>query len=198
MREVRLDGGAKFILSDTVGFISDLPTSLVAAFRATLEEVISADLVLHVRDISHPETAAQKLDVEAVLRDLGVDPDAPETAILEVWNKIDRLETDRADALRNEARRAARPPVIVSAVTREGLPDLLAVVGQRLSGLAREVEIVVPATAGGLVHWIYENTSVLVRDSDDTGATRLTVRVASDRVGRLTSKLRASGIAMPE
>ena len=95
MREVKLASGRRIILSDTVGFISDLPTTLVAAFRATLEEVVEADLILHVRDISHPETQAQLHDVDAVLSDLGIDAAAAEAPILEVWNKADRLDARR-------------------------------------------------------------------------------------------------------
>ena len=115
MREVRLQGGRRIILSDTVGFISDLPTMLVAAFRATLEEVIEADLILHVRDISHPETDAQARDVEGVLADLGIDTIAAESHILEVWNKIDLLSpvtrTKRESAAQwaERRRRSSRP-----------------------------------------------------------------------------------------
>src|SRR6185295_2675812 len=117
MREVKLASGRRIILSDTVGFISNLPTTLVAAFRATLEEVVEADLGLHVRDISHPETQAQLHDVDTVLSDLGIDAAAAEAPILEIWNKADRLDA----AARTEAERtmghADRPPVLISALT---------------------------------------------------------------------------------
>src|SRR5262249_58940164 len=108
--------GARFILSDTVGFISDLPTTLVAAFRATLEEVIAADVILHVRDISHEDTAAQSQDVEEVLRQLGIEP--AQGQLIEVWNKIDRLDQAARARLSNLAERApgGRATVAVSAL----------------------------------------------------------------------------------
>src|SRR5207244_11439075 len=102
LRALNLPHGGKAMLSDTVGFISNLPTTLVAAFRATLEEVMEADLILHVRDISHPETQAQLQDVDAVLCDLGIDAAASDSPVLEVWNKADRLDA----SARTEAERA--------------------------------------------------------------------------------------------
>ena len=108
MREVTLPSGRRIILSDTVGFISNLPTTLVAAFRATLEEVVGADLIAHVRDISRPDTNAQARDVEGVLHDLGIDPQAAGSPVIEVWNKIDRLDPDAREELRNEAGRCDR------------------------------------------------------------------------------------------
>src|SRR5690606_11318316 len=117
------------ILSDTVGFISDLPTHLVAAFRATLEEVVEADLVIHLRDISDPDTAAQAEDVERILRDLGVDAQ-DEKRVLEVWNKVDLLdESDRQRLL--EA--GLKPPIAISAVSGEGVEHLAALVEQRIA-----------------------------------------------------------------
>ena len=104
LRAVKLPHGEKIMLSDTVGFISDLPTMLVSAFRATLEEVIEADVVLHVRDISHEDTEAQSEDVERILQDLGIEAHDPR--MVEVWNKVDLLEPDRAQALRNQAARS--------------------------------------------------------------------------------------------
>ena len=111
----------KIILSDTVGFISDLPTMLVAAFRATLEEVIEADVILHVRDVSHEDTEAQSHDVEEVLSALGIDPDE-EQRLIEVWNKIDRLDAEGRTRLQNLAERkpADQRPVLVSALTGRG------------------------------------------------------------------------------
>src|SRR3954465_376125 len=124
MRAIELPTGRKVILSDTVGFISDLPTHLVAAFRATLEEVQAADIILHVRDIAHPDTEAQKADVEAILKDLGIDPET-DPRVVEVLNKIDLLEQSDQPGLRA---RTDRSPVAVrgSAVTGEGLDRLLA------------------------------------------------------------------------
>src|SRR6202041_1217442 len=114
--------GGKAMLSDTVGFISNLPTQLVAAFRATLEEVLEADVILHVRDISHEDADAQERDVDAVLRQLGIDPDAGQR-IIELWNKIDRCDPGERENLRNSAPRRPpeRPCFLVSAETGEGI-----------------------------------------------------------------------------
>ncbi len=125
MRAVRLPGGHNAILSDTVGFIADLPTTLVAAFRATLEEVVEADLVLHVRDISAEHTQTQKHDVEAVLDELGVDTSPAAGRVIEVWNKADLLDADAQDALAYAAHRQEEPPIILSARTGEGVENLL-------------------------------------------------------------------------
>ncbi|MFZ4808673.1 MAG: GTPase HflX [Hyphomicrobiaceae bacterium] len=192
MREVRLPGGRRIILSDTVGFISDLPTTLVAAFRATLEEVISADLVLHVRDISHAETAAQRADVEGVLAELGVGEGADHQRILEVWNKIDRVDDrDRLDSL---ARRQEVPPVMVSAVTGEGIDGLLADIDTRLGAADAVVRLVVPAAAGQLLNWLHENTEVLSRAAEDTGELRLEVRISAAKKPRLEGQLKRAGL----
>lgn len=125
MRAVRLPGGHNVILSDTVGFIADLPTTLVAAFRATLEEVLEADLILHVRDISAEHTETQKHDVEAVLDELGVDTTLAAGRVIEVWNKADLLDADAQAALAYSAQRRDEPPVILSARTGEGVDNLL-------------------------------------------------------------------------
>ena len=119
MRQIGLPSGANVILSDTVGFITDLPTSLVAAFRATLEEVLAADLIVHVRDISHPDAAAQKRDVETVLTELGVDAGDREARLVEVWNKIDLLPPEQVEQLEAEAHRDADIS-LVSAALRIG------------------------------------------------------------------------------
>jgi len=126
MRSVRLPGGDNAILSDTVGFIADLPTTLVAAFRATLEEVVEADLVLHVRDISAPHTEAQKREVEAVLAELGVDLSPAVGRVIEVWNKVDQLEPDAQRACHHAAERQRVPPVVAAAATGQGTADLRA------------------------------------------------------------------------
>src|SRR5260370_23957745 len=125
LRALRLPHGGKAMLSDTVGFISTLPTQLVAAFRATLEEVLEADIILHVRDISHEDAEAQQHDVDNVLRQLGIDPNAG-SRILEIWNKIDRFDSDERENLRNIAARrpAALPLFLVSPQTREDIHPL--------------------------------------------------------------------------
>ncbi len=134
MRSIRLPGGRQIILSDTVGFISDLPHELVAAFRATLEEVLEADLILHVRDISHPETEEQAADVAEILDSLGVDEDV---ALIEVWNKIDALSPATRQALRNTDRRTEGVQAI-SALTGEGLDDLVAAIDSALETVLSE------------------------------------------------------------
>ena len=140
LRRVRLPHGTPIILSDTVGFISDLPTHLIAAFRATLEEVVEADLVIHLRDISDPDTAAQAEDVERILADLGVDA-ADTKHVIEVWNKIDRLdEGNRARLLDEGAGEKPEPPIAISAVTGEGIDALAAVIEERLSGELEAVD----------------------------------------------------------
>ncbi len=197
MREVRLGSGQRVILSDTVGFISDLPTMLVAAFRATLEEVIEADLVLHVRDISHPEHEAQRVDVEHVLQDLGIDTESAGTNVMEVWNKIDRLAEQTREELGNTAPRAEHKPVLVSAVTGEGIDALLAAIDARLAENNRTLTIEVPAEAGALRHWLHGNTEVLDRQTNDAGATVYRVRVGEALRGRLAGQMKRAGLAPP-
>src|SRR3954447_3608837 len=133
LRAITLPHGAKAILSDTVGFISDLPTMLVAAFRATLEEVIEADVILHVRDVSHGDTEAQSKDVAEVLRELGIEPEDPR--LLEVWNKIDRVDANERERLDNLSQRqpAERRPILVSAATGEGADRLIDLIEQPLA-----------------------------------------------------------------
>jgi GTP-binding protein HflX len=194
MREVRLASGRRFILSDTVGFISDLPTTLIAAFRATLEEVIEADLVLHVRDISHAETEAQRRDVEGVLEDLGIDTLPAESNILEVWNKVDLL----SPVTREEAAAAARwqegSPVLVSARTGEGVDALLKAVDARLGADEDIVTVTVPAHEGRLQNWLHENSEVIERSIDDDGATRYRVRIDRTKRERLSAQLKRAGV----
>ena len=156
MRGVELDTGKTVILSDTVGFISDLPTQLVAAFRATLEEVLEADLILHVRDVSHPEAEEQAQDVESILRELGV---ADQTPRLELWNKIDRLEEEgRAAALRTAARRD--DVLCLSAATGEGVPEVVAAVTEALDGAREEAVLSLGFAQGRERAWLHENRVV--------------------------------------
>jgi GTP-binding protein HflX len=192
VREVRITPGRKVILSDTVGFISDLPTMLVAAFRATLEEVIEADLVLHVRDISHPESEAQAADVEQVLRDLGIDARLADARILEVWNKIDRVGPERREELAHAARRRnERAPVLISAVTGEGVDALLNAIDATLSRSDELMVLTLDVGAGKLMAWIYDNAEVVSRAADDAGRTTLTIRIATDKRARLEHRMRA-------
>ncbi len=177
LRRVRLPHGTPVILSDTVGFISNLPTHLVAAFRATLEEVVEADLVIHLRDISDPDTAAQAEDVDRILADLGVDVDDTQR-VLEVWNKVDRLgEAERERLVEGEG--AGRPPVAISAATGEGVGALAALIEERLSGGLVTVEARLEPTELGELGWLYKNGEVLERRDLDDGAIALTLRMTA-------------------
>jgi GTP-binding protein HflX len=177
LRAVELPSGLRVILSDTVGFISDLPTMLVAAFRATLEEVIEADLILHVRDISHEDAEAQSLDVEDVLSQLGI-AGRDGGRLLEVWNKIDRLEGDARLRLRNHAERqeAPRRPVLVSAHSGEGLDRLAAEIERRLAAGRVTLDFVLDAADGAGLSWLHRHTEVMSKALRDDGALAVTVR----------------------
>lgn len=196
MRQLKLPSGRRAILSDTVGFIADLPTQLVAAFRATLEEVIEADLVLHVRDISHPETEAQRRDVEAVLADLGIDTEAADAPVLEVWNKADRLAAPaRAEAERAIAR-GERRPVLASALTGEGIDRLLEAVDGRLGSGDEILTVEIPARAGRLLSWLHAHAEVLGEQaSDETGAVTARVRIDPANRGKFAGELKRAGLA---
>ena len=194
MRELKLSSGRRIILSDTVGFISDLPTTLVAAFRATLEEVIEADLILHVRDIAHRETDAQASDVEKVLSDLGIDMLKADGHILEVWNKIDLLEPEQRDQALNDARFEERRPALVSAITGEGLELLSSLIDKRLGVSDEIMNLVIPAREGRLLSWLHENADVMERTSDDAGDVVMRVRVATEKKDRLEAAMKKAGL----
>ncbi len=185
-RVVKLPHGAPVILSDTVGFISDLPTMLVAAFRATLEDVIEADVVLHVRDVSHGDTEAQAADVSAILRDLGVDPDRHEK-LIEVWNKVDALPEHEREALLTRAamRPAETRPVAISALTGEGTDRLLALIEDRLAGGRPVYRVTVSPSDGATQAWLHQEGEVLERRSDADGNAVLLVRIAPEKEPRL-------------
>ncbi|MDV4144148.1 GTPase HflX [Shimia sp. FJ5] len=171
MRAVQIPDGPEVILSDTVGFISDLPTELVAAFRATLEEVLSADLILHVRDIAHPETDIQAADVNDIMGSLGVNEATPQ---IEVWNKIDLLEPDRQEAMRT---RAGRDDAIfaVSALTGEGLEALFAAIAGTLDAERSLAEITLDFADGKKRAWLFKEGVVEEEQQDEEGF-HLTVR----------------------
>jgi len=165
MRGITLPSGRKVIMSDTVGFISDLPHELVAAFRATLEEVLEADLILHVRDISHPETEEQAADVGDILESLGVDEDV---ALIEVWNKIDALsEQTRVALLVQDARRS--DVQAVSALTGEGFAALLAAIEARLSEERHDTTLELSFSQGRARAWLHEQNVVRSETQTDTG-----------------------------
>jgi GTPase len=175
LRAVELPHGERVILSDTVGFISELPTTLIAAFRATLEEVIEADLILHVRDVSHEDAQAQSSDVVQVLGELGIA--ATDPRLLEVWNKIDRLDPEARDRMENSAHRVERRPVPVSALTGEGIDALKAEIEERLAGSRARFRITLDAADGAGVSWLHRNTEVLGKSFADDGQVAMTVRV---------------------
>ncbi|MDA9329222.1 GTPase HflX [bacterium] len=165
MREVELPSGQKIILSDTVGFISELPTQLIAAFRATLEEVLDANLILHVRDISHPETDAQANDVNDILEDLEISYDA-KNGILEVWNKTDLLSNDDLNNAKNISNRDDRIRT-VSALTGDGLNDLLRQIDQNLKEITISEIVKLAITEGGRRSWLYKNNLVKNEKSNE-------------------------------
>jgi GTP-binding protein HflX len=183
IRAVSLPGGSKAVLSDTVGFISDLPTTLIAAFRATLEEVLEAELILHVRDIADKTSGSQRTDVNAVLAELGIDAEGEPGRLLEVWNKADLLDQSALRRAKNEARRASA--VLVSAATGDGLDALRGEIERRLNLRRETIEIAVKPEEGSLSNWIYENCEVVGRKEVGEGVTALRIRVAPEKRERL-------------
>jgi GTP-binding protein HflX len=188
LRAIDLPHGTRIIMSDTVGFISELPTMLVAAFRATLEEVISADLILHVRDVSHGDTTAQSEDVTEVLRDLGIEPGDPR--LIEVWNKIDCVDADERARLANLASRhnGGHRPVLVSALTGEGTDTLIAVIEAEFARSRVTLDVALDLSDGAGMSWLHRHAEVLARDEGADGRMHMTVRVAPDRAGIVRAK----------
>jgi GTPase len=192
LRAITLPHGAKVILSDTVGFISDLPTMLVAAFRATLEEVVEADVILHVRDATHEDTAAQAHDVEEVLRALDIDPQDHDR-LIEVWNKIDRLGPAEREQLANVAQRrpANERPVLVSALSGEGLPALLETIEAHLAAKRITFDLVLDPADGAGVSWLHRHSEVMDKHLRDDGRLAMTVRADSTNAERIRGKFHA-------
>jgi GTP-binding protein HflX len=188
LRAVDLAHGARIILSDTVGFISDLPTMLIAAFRATLEEVIEADVILHMRDVSHEEAEAQSQDVEHVLRELGIEPN--DKRLVEIWNKIDRLTPERRAELANIAERkpGERKPVLVSAVTGEGAEDLRAAIEAGIGAGRITLDVFLDPSDGAGVSWLHRHTEVMAKAMDTGGKLKLTVRAEPATMQRVKAK----------
>ncbi|MFC4255685.1 GTPase HflX [Croceibacterium xixiisoli] len=166
LRQISLPGIDKAILSDTVGFISHLPTQLVAAFKATLEEVISADLLVHVRDIAHPETDTQRADVEAVLKDIGVEEDTPR---IEVWNKLDLLDEDTRTELLGRTEHSDST-VVISALTGEGIDTLTARMAGLLTKAHRRYRIVLDLSDGAGAAWLHQHGEVLEQQIEEDTA----------------------------
>ena len=181
MRTLRLPSGRNIILSDTVGFISELPTHLVAAFRATLEEVISADLILHVRDLSHPDTEAQAADVADVLASLGVKEDS-EHRRMEAWNKADQLPLEEREALQNQADRQDTA-VLISALNGYGCDTLL----QRIDGMLDtdrvEMDVTLDAGDGAAIAWLHRHGEVLDM-KEEGGSLKLFVALSQAEAGK--------------
>jgi GTPase len=197
LRAVALPHGERIILSDTVGFISDLPTTLIAAFRATLEEVVEADLILHVRDVSHGDTEAQSRDVTNVLAELGIAPADPR--LIEAWNKIDQLDRDGRAQIENLAHRSDRRPVLISAITGEGLEQLRTMIEQRLAGARTTYEITLDVADGAGASWLHRNAEVLAKTIASDGQQTMTVRVHPANAQLLLAKFgdRARSAAEP-
>jgi len=180
-------------VADTVGFISDLPHELVESFRATLEEVGEADLILHVRDIASPDSDAQARDVEAVLKQIDI-PEGKTRRILEIWNKTDLLDADVREAILGQAERLAveGKAVAVSAWTGEGIEPLR----QTIAGLIDddpEMQLTLDPSQGEALAWLYEHGRVTSRDTDDEGRTHLVVRLAPQALGRFERQFQPAG-----
>jgi len=176
MRSIKLPNGKPCVISDTVGFVSDLPTHLVEAFRATLEEVLEADLIVHVRDIAHPDSEQQRADVEAVLHDLGVIEEGGGRPIIEALNKIDALPDDVRRRLETRSHTGAERArqYAVSAMTGEGVDQLLEAIGDFLGRAGEAREVAVPLSDGATIAWLYRHGEVRSRHDDGENA-RLTV-----------------------
>ncbi len=180
LRRLRLPHGRICILSDTVGFISNLPTHLVAAFRATLEEVIEADLILHVRDIADPDTVAQASDVNRILADLGISAEQ-DKMVVDVWNKVDLIdpaEQAARFAALNDRTGGARRTVAVSAITGEGVATLLGMIEESLAGALGEMHVTLPRSMMGDLDWIYRNAEIISRRDNDDGTVSFNLRMS--------------------
>lgn len=188
LRRVQLPHGTTIILSDTVGFISDLPTHLVAAFRATLEEVVEADLVIHLRDISDPDTAAQADDVEQILSDLGIDAEDA-GHVVEVWNKVDLIDDDTRERLLEAT---DGPPISISAITGEGISALTELIEMRIAGKLAEIEVVLRNDQMSLLDWIYRGGDVVDREDREDGSVALTLRATQARRTEIETRLGSS------
>ena len=196
LRRIKLPHGRMVIMSDTVGFISDLPTHLVAAFRATLEEVLEADLILHIRDMSDPDNTAQAADVLRILTDLGIEESEQDKRIIEVWNKIDLVEPEARDALLQKASTAANT-VAVSAITGEGVGRLLDIVGEKLSGVMTVATVVIPVDKLSMLPWFYGHGIVDKREDREDGSVSLDIRLSEAETIEMERRLGLDAPAGP-
>nr|CBI82097.1 GTP-binding protein HflX [Bartonella schoenbuchensis R1] len=184
LRKVILPHGQTIFLSDTVGFISNLPTHLIAAFRATLEEVIEADLIIHVKDISDPDHRAQAQDVLEILSSLGVDIGNTDR-IVEVWNKADMLDEHTLNVLQTSARTLLNPALMISALTGEGLNQLLITIERRLSGEMQSVKLVLKPDEMQLIDWFYKNSGKIEQENHDDGSVTIRALLTCEAKKRL-------------
>lgn len=185
MRRLDMPSGKSIILSDTVGFISDLPTMLVAAFRATLEEVIEADVIIHVRDMANPDTEQQRDDVQAVLKDLDIDLDG-DRHVFEALNKIDLMDGEARERLATALSRS--DSVAVSAVTGENVDGLIAAIDLMLASKEVIIDLSLDISDGASIAWLYQNGEVLDRQDEDMTA-NITVRLSPENRQKLESRL---------
>lgn len=188
MRKLDLPSGKPVILSDTVGFVSELPHELVNAFHATLEEVLSADLIVHVRDASHPDTQAQKTDVLQVLENLGIDTSANNTNFVEVLNKADLLDRDQFEYYENRSSGASNPPYLVSAITGKGCSELGHTFDRLVTANYEEIDLSLSHSDGATLAWIYAHGDVVTRNDARTGI-ELTVRLEAADIERLRRRI---------
>jgi GTPase len=195
LRAVDLPSGLRVILSDTVGFIADLPTMLVAAFRATLEEVIEAHLILHVRDIAHEDAEAQALDVEEVLGQLGITRQDG-ARLIEIWNKIDQLAGEVSARIHNLAARrpAERRPVLVSALSGEGLDRLVVEIEARLAARRVTLDLELAVSDGAGLSWLHRHTEVLAKQLRDDGSFVVTVRADPANAEQVRAKFARAAV----
>jgi GTP-binding protein HflX len=192
LRAVDLPHGARVILSDTVGFISDLPTMLVAAFRATLEEVVEADVILHVRDMSHADADAQSDDVQSILQQLGIEiaEGADAARLIEVWNKVDRLGPEGRETLSNVAQRqpTGHRPVLISALSGQGLDELVVEIEARVAAQRVVLDLDLDSSDGAGISWLHRNAEVLSKSFSPEGRLAVTVRVDPANAGAVRAK----------
>jgi GTP-binding protein HflX len=190
MRSIKLPGGRDCVISDTVGFVSDLPTHLMAAFRATLEEVVEADLIVHVRDIAHPDSERQRADVEEVLTTIGAIDEDNGTPMIEALNKIDELPLDQRRIL--QARTSVGPERTrqfpVSALSGEGVDQLLQAIEDRLGGQSAAREVTVPLSDGATIAWLYRHGDVRSRQ-DEGEVARLMVALDAAATAQFERRL---------
>lgn len=188
LRQLNLPEGTKVILSDTVGFVSNLPTHLVAAFRATLEEVLEADLILHIRDIADPDSQAQADDVYDILSQLGIG-DNGKRGVFEVWNKIDLLSADSLESMR-QLKTASNAPLFISAITGEGSDNLLKLIEKRIAGSDGIIELALNIDELNRLPWFYENTHIIERNDQEDGTVSLKVRATNHIREEIISNLK--------